>query len=198
MTVCKNCGAELNEKDLYCSVCGTKVEEKKEEDIAEQSWDEIEEKSTIVYCKFCGKQLDDDVDVCPECGAKLTDNVNKSVENEQVTLNVQETETKQTDESASDEDEKEESAGSETNDNIHKNSNSKQIPAGMVVCPECNGTGKKKSPINGIIDICITCEGKGYIKKENTIGEKKSKNCIVAIVILSIYLFFLFLFMFIQ
>ena len=50
--ICTNCGAELSDRDLFCSVCGTKVEQKR-------------------HCPNCGKEVDGSARFCSGCGSKI-------------------------------------------------------------------------------------------------------------------------------
>lgn len=50
--ICTNCGAELSDRDLFCSVCGTKVEQKR-------------------HCSNCGKEVDGSARFCSGCGSKI-------------------------------------------------------------------------------------------------------------------------------
>lgn len=53
--ICKNCGAKLQDNDIYCPVCGIKTE------------------NTVSIkaerrCRFCGAELPEDAVFCSECG----------------------------------------------------------------------------------------------------------------------------------
>jgi len=50
---CNNCGASISEDALFCSQCGTKVEEKVKK-----------------ICNQCGKELQDNELFCSQCGTK--------------------------------------------------------------------------------------------------------------------------------
>ena len=50
--ICAICGAELSDSDLFCSTCGTKVEQ-------------------IRHCPNCGKEVEGSARFCSGCGSKL-------------------------------------------------------------------------------------------------------------------------------
>lgn len=52
MSICKQCGAELNDTARFCSKCGAKLDEAK-------------------YCGQCGAEIHDGDLFCEHCGAKL-------------------------------------------------------------------------------------------------------------------------------
>jgi chemotaxis protein histidine kinase CheA len=74
LTLCPNCGAELDEGTLYCPECATPLQQRicpkcgkanaMSSDICQfcKAW--LLEKQ----CKFCYAELDDDAGFCPECG----------------------------------------------------------------------------------------------------------------------------------
>lgn len=47
--VCKNCGANIPNGELFCPNCGTRTENAK-------------------FCKYCGAVIGADCVVCPACG----------------------------------------------------------------------------------------------------------------------------------
>lgn len=62
---CPNCGADLEDSDLFCKKCGTKLEPKPkvEEDNAEGT--------VNAFCSNCGAKLKDGVSFCGACGTKI-------------------------------------------------------------------------------------------------------------------------------
>lgn len=67
---CTNCGADIAEGGLFCSQCGTKVEEKREK-----------------ICIGCGRKLQDSELFCSQCGTKYDIQIN-NIENVDVVENV--------------------------------------------------------------------------------------------------------------
>lgn len=50
--VCKNCGANIPNGELFCPNCGTRTENAK-------------------FCKYCGAVIGADCVVCPACGRQV-------------------------------------------------------------------------------------------------------------------------------
>ena len=88
---CTNCGNELEDGQMFCTVCGTKVElEKEQEVVSEQPVLEeavteqpvetdnavaeetkTEESSAEAVCPYCGSALEPGQIFCTNCGQKL-------------------------------------------------------------------------------------------------------------------------------
>ena len=54
---CENCGSELPENTLFCTVCGTKVN--------------IVKKPVVKTCPNCGMEVEEGTTFCQECGFNL-------------------------------------------------------------------------------------------------------------------------------
>lgn len=67
MAFCFNCGNELRNEAKFCDVCGTPVQEKKEEKNSRKTVFEGE----IHKCPNCGEILNAFVNKCPSCGLEL-------------------------------------------------------------------------------------------------------------------------------
>lgn len=65
---CLNCGFELSQNAKFCTECGAKVEEKKEE---------------VKYCENCGNAILSDALFCSECGTKVGNNPLEKKEKEE-------------------------------------------------------------------------------------------------------------------
>lgn len=62
ITICENCGAELNAGTKFCSKCGTKVPE---------YVNTAEVVETKIKCPACGHEEEQDISFCSACGCKL-------------------------------------------------------------------------------------------------------------------------------
>lgn len=67
---CSNCNAEISADSLFCSVCGSKVENTLKE----------QEYELKLICKQCGKELKEGQKFCTNCGAKAEDKMEVNVE----------------------------------------------------------------------------------------------------------------------
>ena len=106
--ICSSCGEELNDSDLFCQKCGTKVlqaSSKKDEEKVIIPVDNNEKKSDgdkeenkkkdkdIKYCLKCGEELNDSDLFCQKCGAKVLNNIAKPInikKNDQKNTNTEE------------------------------------------------------------------------------------------------------------
>ena len=68
---CQSCGAELPQGTLFCSVCGTKIEQ-------EQPQPQQPENGT--FCTKCGAPMQADSNFCTACGAKVEQNPMEAVQ----------------------------------------------------------------------------------------------------------------------
>ena len=67
-TICKKCGAQIDDKSVFCIHCGTKVEAEKPlkaEDSANQGIS-----AEALKCRKCGNSLPAGTKFCPNCGTK--------------------------------------------------------------------------------------------------------------------------------
>lgn len=60
---CPNCGAEVKKDNLFCTNCGARFEEEKNEE-------EPSDPSKLI-CKNCSKEIPADSAFCPNCGTKV-------------------------------------------------------------------------------------------------------------------------------
>lgn len=63
---CAECGAELQEGQLFCHGCGAKVDSGRAEEMA--------------YCQYCGAKVEAAQVFCPQCGKKLVPDQKKDNE----------------------------------------------------------------------------------------------------------------------
>lgn len=68
MKYCENCGAELEDNQLYCTECGTKQEETSEGRYCEECGAPLEKGDT--FCTNCGHAYDDNISVTPKSPRK--------------------------------------------------------------------------------------------------------------------------------
>ena len=57
--ICKKCGAENANDNLFCMTCGEKLEAP------------AEEPESIAFCPYCGSKLNEDGAFCPACGRQV-------------------------------------------------------------------------------------------------------------------------------
>lgn len=60
--VCRTCGAELTDEDVFCTNCGAKVEVLKRE---------TERSTGYIVCQKCGAQVESGLNFCMECGTPV-------------------------------------------------------------------------------------------------------------------------------
>ena len=63
MTICKQCGANCADDDIFCPYCGSRMEEKPKVVVEDKT-----------FCPKCGKEVDKADDFCRKCGTKLKTN----------------------------------------------------------------------------------------------------------------------------
>ena len=61
--VCRKCGAEIKDGDMFCARCGTRTEKAES---SSQGYYQTEERTVI--CKYCGKLIPEKSVGCPYCG----------------------------------------------------------------------------------------------------------------------------------
>jgi len=63
ITICPECGAELDKETQFCGKCGAKIERPEKPEPEEEPVDGTK-------CKECGEIIPSGSDFCPSCGAK--------------------------------------------------------------------------------------------------------------------------------
>lgn len=84
VVICKECGAEIANDVAFCSKCGAKVEQVKEEEPV------TEEKAGIITCTNCGAELAEGVAFCTKCGTKVENPTDEAVEEAAVSEDTKE------------------------------------------------------------------------------------------------------------
>ena len=65
--VCPNCKSEVQKGQLFCTVCGTKIED-------------AAPKTAVVYCKNCGQEIRPGFRFCTRCGTKVEDSMTQQTD----------------------------------------------------------------------------------------------------------------------
>ena len=62
MATCKNCGAQIDNGAMFCSECGTKVEQPAQMGLADGG---------KIFCQNCGNEMKNDARFCAKCGTPI-------------------------------------------------------------------------------------------------------------------------------
>lgn len=163
---CGNCGANMNEDEIFCSKCGTKKE------VVEQQ-NEMNN-AAISFCPGCGNKLSQGESFCAKCGKKV-----EAVAN---------TKAKETKEEVVPTEEKEEVVASE--EEVQEEVTSVETKKeNKTFCPNCG------QDVDDSLAFCANCgnslnatikpvEVKAKVKKERKPIPKKVKVLIVSVLLL--------------
>lgn len=73
---CEKCGNLIEDKYIWCPVCGTKKPKSKVIQVDDNvSLDRVDDN----FCKKCGKAVTLDSKFCENCGSKLIDNISNNI-----------------------------------------------------------------------------------------------------------------------
>lgn len=88
--ICPNCGAELQEGDVFCCHCGYKLENTEQSETATPTVETFspDEKQNGTHCPNCGEKVSKEDVFCMRCGYRLQAEQPKAAPNSEPPLNV--------------------------------------------------------------------------------------------------------------